>query len=197
MPMRCKVCRHPEREKVDIELARGLSGRSVADRYGLPRTSVCRHKANGHVPRAIIDAFPKNTQLSDEGLTQLRRDESANVLLSLARQRRMLLEVQDRAAAKRDNEWIVRAANALHRNVELVARTIGEFAQYERAISTTNVMNVMLQPDYLKLRSGLLEALRPYPGARAAVARVLQEIEGKEPHCDGYRVPKQLEAVAQ
>ena len=107
----------------------------------------------------------------------------------------MLLEVQDRAAAKKDNEWIVRAANALHRNVELVARSIGEFSQYERAINTTNVMNVMLQPDYLRLRAGLLEALRPHPKARMAVAQVLQELEGQAPHLDGYAV-KQLEARA-
>jgi hypothetical protein len=194
MPQRCKTCRHPEREKVDIQLARGFSARSLAKQFGLSIEGVSRHRRNGHVPRAILDAFPRQTALSDEGLTQLRRDESANVLLGLARQRRMLLEVQDRAAARKDNQWILKAANALHRNVELVARSIGEFAQHERAISTTNVMNVMLQPDYLKLRQGLLEALRPHPKARMAVARVLQELEGEAPHLDGYAV-KQLEAL--
>jgi hypothetical protein len=197
MPMRCKTCRHPEREKSDIDLARGFSGNSIASRFGLPQESVNRHRRNGHVPRAIADAFPRQTALSDDGLAQLRRDESANVLLGLARQRRVLLEVQDRAAARRDNEWIVRAAHGLHRNIELTARLIGEFAQHERAIHTTNVLNVLMQPDYVKLRCGLLEALRPYPKARVAVARVLAEIEGEEPHLDGYAAPKVLEARAE
>jgi hypothetical protein len=194
MPQRCKTCAHPEREKIDINLARGVSCVRLAKQFGLSIEGVSRHKRNGHVPRAIIDAFPRQTALSDDGLAQLRRDESANVLLSLARQRRVLLDVQDRAATKRDNEWIVKAANALHRNVELVARSIGEFAQHERAIHQTNVLNVLMQPDYLKLRRGLLEALRPHPKARVAVAKVLAEIEGEEPHLDGYA--RQIEARA-
>jgi hypothetical protein len=196
MPQRCKTCAHSEREQIDIQLARGLSARSLAKQFGLSIEGVSRHKRNGHVPRAIIDAFPRQTALSDDGLAQLRRDESANVLLSLARQRRVLLEVQDRAAAKRDNEWIVKAANALHRNVELVARSIGEFAQHERAIHQANTLNVLLAPDYLKLRRGLLEALRPHPKARVAVAKVLAEIEGEEPHLDGYAAARQIEARA-
>jgi hypothetical protein len=196
MPQRCKACAHPEREKIDIDLARGFSALSLAKRFGLPQESIGRHRRNGHIPRAIIDAFPRQTALSDDGLTQLRRDESANLLLGLARQRRMLLEVQDRAAAKRDNEWIVRAAHTLHRNCELVARAIGEFAAHERQINTTNVMNVLLAPDYLKLRRGLLEAVRAHPKARAAIAKVLAEIEGAPPHLDGYAAPKLIEGRA-
>jgi len=106
----------------------------------------------------------------------------------------MLLVVQVRAAARHDKEWIVKAAHALHRNCELVARAIGEFAQHERQMNQTNVMNVMLMPSYLKLRAGLLEALRPHPKAWMAVAQVLQELEGEAPHLDGYAT-KQIEAA--
>ncbi len=195
MGMRCKVCHHPDRERIDIAIARGAQGQAIAKQFSVPANSVSRHRRHGHVAQAIIDAFPKQTDLSNEALSQLRRDESANILLSLARQRRMLLEVQDRAAARHDKEWILRAAHALHRNIELVARSVGEFAQHERAISTTNVLNVMLQPDYIRLRVGLLEAVRPYPKAREAVARVLEELEGEPPHLDGYAI-KQIEASA-
>jgi hypothetical protein len=152
-----------------------------------------RHKRGGHIPKAVIDAFPKQVLLSDDGLSQLRRDESAGILLGLARQRRLLLEVQDRAAAKRDNEWIIRAAHALHRNVELVARAVGEFAQHERAIQTTNVLNVMMLPDYVRLRSRLLEAVRPFREARMAVASALAEIEGEPAHFDGVHPAKLIE----
>jgi hypothetical protein len=100
------------------------------------------------------------------------------------------------APTQRDNEWIVKVAHALHRNVELVARSIGEFAQHERAIHQTNVLNVLMQPDYLKLRHGLLEALRPYPKARVAVVQVLAQIEGEPPHLDGVHPPKLIEARA-
>jgi hypothetical protein len=193
MGQRCKVCHHPEREKIDIALARGLSAAGAARQFELPVTSVMRHRKNRHIPQAIIEAFPKRVDLSDDGLSQLRRDESAGILLGLARQRRVLLEVQDRAAAKRDNEWILRAAHGLHRNIELAARAVGTFAEHERAVHTTNVLNVLMQPDYIKLRSRLLEAVRPFPAARQAVALALAEIEGEPAYLDGYAV-KQIEA---
>jgi DNA-binding transcriptional ArsR family regulator len=195
MPMRCKVCSHPEREKLDIALAQGVAMEPLARRYDLPPSSVRRHRNNGHIPAEIIDAFPRRADLSEEALVQLRRDESAGILLGLARQRRILLDVQDRAAAKKNNEWILKVANALHRNIELVARAVGEFAQHERAIQTTNVLGLMMAPDYIRLRSRLLEAVRPFPQARAAVAQALAEVEGEAAHLDGYAM-KQIEAVA-
>jgi hypothetical protein len=50
---------------------------------------------------------------------------------------------------------------------------------------------VLVQPEYLELRSALVRALQPYPDARAAVAAVLHQIEGK-----AAERPPMIEATA-
>jgi hypothetical protein len=201
MTQRCKTCYHPERSAIDIALARGIPGRTIARQFGLPETSVSRHRRHGHVPAEIIAAFPRQTQLNDEALRQLRIDESAGILLSLARQRKLLLQAQERAVTKRDNEWLVRTASAIHRNVELVARACGTFAEHERAIHQTNQIAVMMTPEYVTLRAKLIAALRPFPAAREAVGGVLAELEQAPVHWDGIRPGldgvKQIEASAE
>jgi hypothetical protein len=75
------------------------------------------------------------------------------------------------------------------------AQAVG-IAKHVRAIQQTNVLSVMLSPDYLKLRRGLLEVGRAHPAARRAILKVLTEIEGEAPHMDGYPLAKQLEMAA-
>lgn len=49
---RCTVCRHPDREILDRELAGGVTLREAADKYGLGKDSVGRHKAK-HLSKAL------------------------------------------------------------------------------------------------------------------------------------------------
>ena len=190
MSQRCRVCHHPERGQIDVALARGCSSLEISRRYGMSSGSVLRHRKSGHIPPAIIDAFPRQrSHLSVEALTQLRADESAGVLLNLARQRRLLLQTQDAAERRRDTAWIVRIANAMHRNIELTARAVGEFAQHERSLTEVTSLTVMMTPEYVLLRAGLIKALRPFPEARRAVGAVLAELERQPPHFDGIKPP--------
>jgi hypothetical protein len=188
MTQRCKACHHQSRGEIDVALARGCSAKAVARKFGVPSSSVQRHRRNGHIPPAVIDAFPRHAaNLDEDALRQLRRDESAGILLNLARQRRILLGAQDRAEARRDKDWSLRCTHALHRNIELTARAVGEFAQHERAVNQVAYQTIMMTPDYLRLRAGLIAALRPYPAARKAVGEVLAQLEAQPVHFDGIR----------
>jgi hypothetical protein len=197
LSQRCRTCNHADRGQIDVALARGQRRTELSRRYGVPVSSIRRHMRNGHIPPAVVDAFPRHrADLSAEALAQLRCDESAGILLNLARQRRILLQAQDRAEARRDKEWIVRIASALHRNIELTARAVGEFAQHERSLTEVTNLTVMMLPEYVRLRAGLIEALRPFPEARRAVGAVLAELEGAVPHFDGVKTSKVIEARA-
>src|SRR5919106_2780276 len=188
MTQRCRTCDHPERSTVDIEIARGVACTVIARRFGLSLGSVQRHKRNGHVPASVLDAFPRHrADLSAEALAQLRADESAGVLLHLAQQRSTLLRLQDEAERKKWRPLVLQAAGQIHRNIELTARAVGEFAQHERTINQVANLTVMMLPDYVRLRAGLIAALRPYPAAREAVGKVLAELERQPVHFDGIR----------
>jgi transposase len=199
MGQRCKTCDHPERSKIDIEMARGTDCKSIAKRFALSYESVRRHKNTGHVPASVRDAFPRHrADLSAEALAQLRADESAGVLLHLAQQRSTLLRVQDVAERKGQHDILLRTSRELHRNIELTGRTLGTFAEHERAITEVAHLQILMSPEYVALRGDLIRALSPYPKARAAVAQVLGKIEGAVPHFTGthphHGQPKQIEA---
>jgi hypothetical protein len=42
---RCTICTHPERDKIDATLLRGVGLKPVAKKYGLSKSSVARHQA--------------------------------------------------------------------------------------------------------------------------------------------------------
>jgi hypothetical protein len=157
---------------------------------------VLSHRNNGHVPASIRDAFPRHrADLSAEALAQLRADESAGVLLHLAQQRSTLLRLQDEAERKKWRPLMLAAAKELHRNIELTGRTLGTFAEHERAVTQVQNLAILMSPEYVALRGDLIRALSPYPKARRAVAEVLGRIEGQAPHFTGTH-PPQIEARA-
>jgi hypothetical protein len=47
MPRNCTVCRHPQRDEIEVDLRAGLSYRDAARRYGVSKDAVSRHR--GHV----------------------------------------------------------------------------------------------------------------------------------------------------
>jgi hypothetical protein len=194
MGQRCRTCDHPERSAIDIEIARGIECTKIARRFDLSVESVRRHKSNGHVPASIIDAFPRHrADLSAEALAQLRADESAGVLLHLAQQRSTLLRLQDEADRKHWRPLMLQVTRELHKNIELTGRTLGTFAEHERAVTQIQSLAILMSPEYVALRGDLIRALAPHPKARAAVAEVLGRIEGQAPHFTGTH-PPQIEA---
>jgi hypothetical protein len=50
---KCSICISPFREKIDIALASGASVRNIAKQFNVGVSSVHRHKADGHICKAI------------------------------------------------------------------------------------------------------------------------------------------------
>jgi hypothetical protein len=198
MGQRCRTCDHPERSAIDIKIAGGVDCRSISRRFGLPYSSLLRHRNNGHVPASIRDAFPRHrADLSVEALAQLRANESAGVLLHLAQQRSTLLRLQDEAERKHWRPLMLQVTRELHKNIELTGRTLGTFAEHERAVTQVQNLAILMSPEYVALRGDLIRALAPHPKARRAVAEVLGKVEGAAPHFTGAHPPKMIEAAAE
>jgi hypothetical protein len=103
----------------------------------------------------------------------LRIEESDGLLKNLAMQRGRLLLAQDKAIAKNNLMATSYLSAQIHKNLELVGRYLGEFAKHT---VQTNV-SILIQPEYLKLRSALLQALAPFPEAKQAVVSALHQLE--------------------
>jgi hypothetical protein len=170
---RCRVCRHAERARIELLLARGASKRHVGEKFGLHPDSVWRHWANGHVPEHVKATLAVKALKPGAELEKLVTDESIGLLENLQRARAVLWAQFDAAAEVGDRQAVAVLASRIHENLRLAATSTGELQKHAPA----SVTNIVLSPAYLDLRGALVCALRQYPEAARAVAEAFRRIE--------------------
>ena len=194
MGQRCRTCDHPERSRWTSSSPGASNAKSRGS--SASRSTAC---AATRIPatcrRRSSTRSPSTGGLSAEALAQLRADESAGVLLHLAQQRR-LLRLQDEAESKKWRPLMVRAARELHRNVELTGRTLGKFAEHERAVTQVPHLQVLMSPEYVELRGGLIKAVAGAPEGAGGDGGGAGRLEGAAPHFTGAHPPKLIERAA-
>ncbi|MBN8963037.1 MAG: hypothetical protein J0H71_18035 [Rhizobiales bacterium] len=169
---KCTVCQSKHRHQIDIGLVHGVSALVLSSRFGVKHDAVYRHAKNHLTPaqRAAILAQQKPAAID---LDALRTSESEGLLASLVAQRARLLVKADTAMEFGDTKGSVAAENAITSNLALVAKLLGQLVQVHDVRHT----NLLVSPDYMKLRAALVEALRPYPEAARAVGAALHRLE--------------------
>jgi hypothetical protein len=190
MGRRCSICDHPNRPEIELAVSRRVGVRQIAQKWGVSMWAISRHALN-HLPPQVRSALAATGLPSPLDLDALRKSESEGLLQTLVNQRARLFRLLDAAEEVCD----LKAATSVHGritdNVALVAKLLGEITTH----SQTTVNQLVVSPEYLTLRSKLLVALAPFPEARRAVARALQDLEGAPPHVTG--VPKVLEHASE
>ena len=76
------------------------------------------------------------------------------------------LRILDKAESSRDLRTSLQAIREARQCVELLAKLAGELSEAPQ-------VNILLSPQWVKLRKTILIALEPFPEARAKVAEVL------------------------
>jgi hypothetical protein len=158
MPRRCTVCDHPERHGIDGALVTGAPYRSVAKRFGLSESAVYRHKTE-HLPTHLLKAREADEVAQADDLLDQVRDLQAHAL-----------DILERAEKVGDLRTALAAISQARGNLELLGKLAGE-------LDERPVVNVLLSPQWVVIRTTMLEALSAYPEARSAVAEGLMEIE--------------------
>lgn len=175
MGRKCQTCEHPKRAQIELALARRVPYRTLERQYGITKDSLSRHKRE-HLPPQVEASLMATARPTGVDLEALRESESESLLQNVVYQRARLFTLLDEAEELGD----VRAAAQVHgritSNAEFTARLLGEINQVTQNVTN----NILISDEYLRLRSALIQALRPYPEARQAVARVLQEREAVE-----------------
>jgi hypothetical protein len=158
MPRRCTVCDHPERHGIDGALVTGAPYRSVAKRFGLSESAVYRHKTE-HLPTHLLKAREADEVAQADDLLDQVRDLQAHAL-----------DILERAEKVGDLRTALAAISQARGNLELLGKLAGE-------LDERPVVNILLSPQWVVIRTTMLEALSAYPEARSAVAEGLMEIE--------------------
>lgn len=171
-PGNCSVCRHKHRHQIDLAIVAGVSSNVLAARFEISPDSVLRHAAN-HLSPVQRAALLTASQPCAVDLEQLRTSESENLLASLVAQRARLAQYGEVAAELGDINAATRVEGAILANLQTVGKLLQQFVQ----VHDVRHSSILISPDYLALRTCLVDTLRAYPDAAVAVARALHKLE--------------------
>lgn len=155
---RCTVCTHPDAPAIDQAIVNHRPFRAISRQFNVSKDAVLRHH-DEHLPETLTKAkAAEEVGQAEDLLQQVRALRSKSMSLLLA---------AEKAGDLRTALAGVREARAC---LELLA-------EMSQAIDRRPTLNLLIAPEWLAMRSTLLDALRPYPEARSAVAARLVALE--------------------
>jgi len=157
MPRKCTICEHPKVEEINKALLETQNITKVAKQYGVNYHALYRHK--DHIPAILTQA--------QEAQEVAKAD---SLLAQVTELRDKALSILDKAEQAGDLRTALQGIKEARGCLELLARLQGELQE-----QTT--VNILINPQWLSLRTVILQALEPYSEARQAVARALREVE--------------------
>ncbi len=163
MSRTCTVCRHADRQEIEVAVIRCQPYRDIARRYDVTKDAIRRH-AQVHLPAMLAKSEEaREIACADSVLGQAEGlRESALAILAAAEQ-------------SQDHETALKAIREARGCVELYARVAGE-------IKEGPTVNILVSPEWLQVQATVIAALSGFPEARVAVAGALKQLEA--PHAD-------------
>ncbi len=162
MTRTCSISTHPGRAAIDAALLAGTPLRDIAGQYAVSKSALARYR-NDRLPAALVQAkAAEDVTHADDLLAQVR-DLQARALTVL-----------DTAETAGDLKVALAAIREARGCIELFGRLAGE-------LSDGATVNVILSPEWTRLRAVIIGALALHPEARQAVTSGLLAIEAGTP----------------
>ena len=194
--LRCTICRHPARPQIDLAIATGLSKRAIAERFSVSPDAVWRH-GQSHLTPELRAALATKLLQRDGDMRRVLLEEGTGVVEALKAIRGPLFGSFLVAIDAGDSKAAAALAARLHESLALAAKLTGELAPH----AGVSITNVLLSPDYQRLRAELMRVLARHPEAQADVAAAFRragmqaaaEMEAQAPNvieaqrAEGYR----------
>lgn len=173
---RCKVCRHPERWRVELLKAGGASLDALAEKFALDRDSIHRHWHLHVSDESKASYLCGPAQLAELGEKAAIEGDS---VLDYLRMIRTVLTGQLAAANEAgDGRGTAYVAGRLTQVLETIARVTGELGAMAQSVNITNNVAILSEhPAFLKMQATMLRALTPFPDARMAVVEALRALD--------------------
>ena len=187
---RCTICNHPARPQIDLAIATGVAKRAVAERFGVSRDAVWRH-GQTHLTAEMRAALATKLLQREGDTRRILLEEGAGVSEALKAIRGPLFGHFLAAADTGDNRAATALSGRLHENLALVAKLTGELVPH----AGTTITNILLSPDFQRLRAELMRVLARYPEAQAEIAAVFRQAGLRAATEMGASAGKMIEAV--
>jgi hypothetical protein len=157
MPQPCSICIHTDRDTIDRALVSGETLRNIAEQYSVSSTALHRHKA--HISTAVAKAHEAGEVAEADRLLSTVRDLLQSAIGTIT-QAENAGELRTKLAAIRE----------ARETAKLLLEVYGE-------LQTAPTFNIIMAPEWVEVRTIVLQALGPYPDARLAVAGALEKVE--------------------
>ena len=157
MPPKCTICHHPNHEAIDAAIVSGETLRNIAEQYSVSTTALHRHKA--HIPTTVAKAH------------EAEEVAEADRLLSTVRN---LLQSAIGTITQAEDAGELRTKLAAIREARETAKLLLEV---HGELQTAPTFNIIMAPEWVEVRTVVLQALGPFPDARLAVAGALERVE--------------------
>lgn len=163
MPRTCTICGHPQRPEIDRALVEGLPFRHIASRFDTSTAALQRHKAD-HLPGHVAKA-QEAKQVAD----------ADDLLLQLKALRNKAISILQKAEKAGDFRTALMGIREARGCIEVLMEVEGE-------LDRRGVTNIIVNPEWVQIRTAILVALQPYPDAAQAVVGRLSVIEEGRSH---------------
>jgi hypothetical protein len=175
MSRNCQVCRHPERLRIELLRASGVSLDALAAKFAVSRDSVWRHW-RGHVSGEMKSKFLGGP--ADLAALGEKTAVEGDSVLDHLRMCRMVLTAHLAAMSEAgDARGAAFVAGQLRLVLESIAKVTGELGEMARNHLTITNSVVLNEHEFVRLQATLLKALGPFPDARAAVVQALRALD--------------------
>jgi len=155
MTRTCTICSHTDRDAIEDAFIAGTPKRRIASHYGISERAV-RYHLREHLPSLL--ALARDAERASRADSLLDRIEALQARTEAALEK----------AEEQENPFATfRGIAEMRKNFEL----IGEL---RRELNRTPTLNLSLNPEYIEIRTLIVQALGPYPDARDAVVRALE-----------------------
>jgi hypothetical protein len=177
----CTICRHPARPQIDLALATGIGAKTVAQRFRASRHAIYRH-AKSHLTPEIRAALATKLLQREGDIRKILLEEGASVVEALKAVRGPLFSAFLVAIDGGDTRAAAALSGRIHESLSLTAKLTGELLPH----AGVSITNVLLSPDFQRLRSELLQVLIRHPEAHRDVAEIFRRA--------GLRAAAEMEA---
>jgi hypothetical protein len=175
---RCQICRHEDRWRIELLRAGGASLDSLAAKFGVERDAIWRHWHKHVTDEAKASYLCGPTDMNK--LAEKAAREGDSVLDYLRMCRATLVAQMAAMNDAGDARGATYVASQLTKTLEAIARVTGELGDLATTFNiTTNNVAVLEHPVFARMQAAMLQALAPYPEARAAVVNALRSLDSE------------------
>ena len=157
MGRQCTVCAHKDVDEINRLLLCSDSYRDIARQFGLSKDAVARHRES-HIPELLAKSQDaKDSLQADNLLTQLQEARAkAIALLDMA------VEAGNTKVYGPPSSYL----SEIRQQIKL-------WAELEGRLASQPSVTIINNPEWIELRTVIINALEPYPEAREAVVNAI------------------------